>query len=237
MQKEKYNPVICAIDVKDTQSAIDLCRAICNSVGVIKLGLEFFTINGPKGIEAVKACGMPIFLDLKFHDIPNTVAEAVRSAVRLGVYMLTIHTSGGKAMMKAAADAARDEASKLGVAAPMVLGVTILTSMDGADLKDVGIERDVEFQVVSLAKLAVESGLDGVVCSPLEIEIIKREFGNRLKLVVPGIRPDGGGGDDQKRVLTPKEAVDKGADFIVIGRPITKAQSPKMAAELIFANI
>lgn len=237
MKKEKYNPIICAIDVKDVKSALDLCSELKESVGVIKLGLEFFTLNGPDAIKAVKKCGLPIFLDLKFHDIPNTVAEAVRSAVRLGVQMLTIHTSGGKTMMQAAAAAAKDEALKLNIAAPIILGVTVLTSMDESDLKGVGIEKNVTSQVVSLAKLAVESGLDGVVCSPLEIEIIRRECGNKLKLVVPGIRPNGGSGDDQKRVMTPNEAVNAGADYIVIGRPITKAASPADAAAAIFAEI
>ncbi len=231
------NPIICAIDVKDPVQALNLCKELKDSIGYIKLGLEFFTINGPEGVRLIKSCGMPIFLDLKFHDIPNTVAEAVRSSVRLGVDMLTIHTSGGKAMMKAAAQAATDEAARLGVSKPLVLGVTVLTSMDVSDLKDTGVFTQVQDQVVSLAKLAAESGLDGVVCSPLEIESIKKECGNSLKLIVPGIRPDGGGGDDQKRVMTPLQAITAGADFIVIGRPITKAENPLNAANAILSSI
>lgn len=234
---QPHNPIICAIDVKEPTKALELCNNIKPYIGVIKLGLEFFTINGPEGVKAIQACGLPVFLDLKFHDIPNTIAEAVRSSVRLGVDMLTIHTSGGKTMMKAAAEAAGDEAAKLGVKAPLVLGVTVLTSMDGSDLKEIGIGREVAKQVMHLAGLAKESGLGGVVCSPLEIGLIKKECGDSLKLIVPGIRPDGGGGDDQKRVLTPKQAVTAGADYMVIGRPITKAEKPELAAKEIMLSI
>ena len=188
---QPQNPLICAIDMKDINEALSFCRKIKDSVGFIKLGLEFFTINGAAGVEQIKTLGAPIFLDLKFHDIPNTVAEAVRSATRLGVQILTIHTSGGRTMMQGAAMAAKDEAAKLGIKAPMIFGVTVLTSMDEADLKDIGVSRPVDEQVVSLAKLAKESGLDGVVCSPLEIELIKKECGRDFKLIVPGIRPEG----------------------------------------------
>lgn len=237
MSGKLYNPLICAIDTKNIDKALDLCREIKSSVGLVKLGLEFFTINGPEGVRAIKACGVPIFLDLKFHDIPNTVAEAVRCAVRLGVQMLTIHTNGGKAMMQAASIAAKDEAVRLGGVAPMILGVTVLTSMDINDLKDIGVIKDVEAQVASLARLAKDSGLDGVVCSPLEIEIIKKECGDKFQLIVPGIRPDSSDDNDQKRVMTPAQAISYGADFIVVGRPITKAINPIDAIKAILMEI
>jgi len=229
--------LICAVDKKDVQSALDLCTQIKPSVGLIKLGLEFFTINGPQGVSTIKECGVPIFLDLKFYDIPNTVAQAVSSAVRVGVDMLTIHASGGKDMMKAASNAAKEVAAKLGIAPPMVLGVTVLTSMDISDLSSIGVSRKLEDQVLSLAHLAKESGLEGIVCSPLEISLIKKEFGDSLKLIVPGIRPEGGGGDDQKRVMTPTQAIKNGADFIVVGRPITNATNPAEAAQNICNEI
>lgn len=234
---QKYNPIICAIDVKEPAKAIELCRQVKPYIGVIKLGLEFFTINGPDGVRAVKECGLPIFLDLKFYDIPNTVAQAVRSSVRLGVDMLTIHTSGGKTMMQAASDAAIDEAARLGVKAPLVLGVTVLTSMDSSDLQEIGVKNAVEGQVVSLAKLAQSSGLGGIVCSPLEIPIIRTECGDGLKLIVPGIRPGASVGDDQKRVMTPDEAIKAGTDYMVIGRPITNAKNPADAAKEIMQSI
>jgi orotidine-5'-phosphate decarboxylase len=231
------NKLICAVDVKNVQHAIDLSSQIKPHVGCIKLGLEFFTINGPEGVRAIKELEVPVFLDLKFHDIPNTTAQAVRSAVNLGVDMLTIHTSGGKAMMHAAAMAAKEEALLRGVNLPIILGVTVLTSMDGSDLASIGVSRKLEEQVLSLARLSKESGLDGIVCSPLEISIIKKEFGDSLKLIVPGIRPGGTVGDDQKRVMSPARAIENGADFIVVGRPITGADSPAIAAKRICAEI
>lgn len=232
----KNNPIICAIDTKDVQVAIKLCNEIKPYVGMVKLGLEFFTMNGPDGIKAIQSCGIPIFLDLKFFDIPNTVAECVRSAVRLGVNMLTIHASGGTAMMSAALQAANDETMRLGTTAPLILGVTVLTSMDASDIADIGISRDVSTQVLSLAKLSKDSGLSGIVCSPLEIELIKKECPG-LKLIVPGIRPASASKDDQKRIMTPHQAIKSGADYIVIGRPITKAENPVEAAKAIAKEV
>ncbi len=225
--------IICAIDTKDINKAIGLCDNVKDYIGFIKLGLEFFTYHGPEGIRRIKNIGIPIFLDLKFHDIPNTVAEAVRSAVSIGVDMLTIHTSGGCAMMKAAVEAAKDEAAKLNQTKPLMLGVTVLTSLDSEDLKSININKDTASQVTSLALLAKECGLSGVVCSPLEIQAIREVCGSSIKLVVPGIRSAGHAGDDQKRTLSAREAVEKGADYLVIGRPITKAENPALAAENI----
>lgn len=218
------NPIICAIDTTDVAKAKNLVQAVHGSVGAIKLGLEFFTANGIAGVNAV-AGGIPLFLDLKFHDIPNTVAGAVRATASINAFMLTIHTSGGKAMMQAAAEAAKTLPKK-----PMIIGVTVLTSLDGYDLESIGMQNDVGYQANKLTELAQDSGLDGVVCSPHEIEILRRQCGKDFKLIVPGIRPAGSAADDQKRVMTPKKAIQKGADYLVIGRPITEAKDPAQAA-------
>jgi orotidine-5'-phosphate decarboxylase len=233
----KHNLIICALDTKDITEAKNLCTNLKPHIGMVKLGLEFFTKNGPQGISEVAKAGLPIFLDLKFHDIPNTVAEAVRSAVILDVSIITIHTLGGKNMMQGAACAAKDEAERLGKKKPIIVGVTVLTSMDDNDLYDIGLNNNAAGQVELLAKLAKQSGLDGIVCSPHEIELVKKICGSDFKTVVPGIRPAGGDKGDQKRVMTPKEAVDKGADFIVIGRPITQSDNPAKAAEAIYKSL
>lgn len=231
--KEFKNPIICALDTKNIADALAMCDKVSPHVGSIKLGLEFFTINGPQGISELQNSGVPIFLDLKFHDIPNTVAQAVRSAVRLNVDIITIHTLGGADMMKAAADAATDEAKKLNIQRPIIAGVTILTSMDDNDISEIGLNRETSEQVKILARLAKKSGLDGIVCSPHEIEIVKAECGADFKTIVPGIRPQTSSAGDQKRIMTPSEALKKGADFLVIGRPITKSADPTNAAEEI----
>jgi orotidine-5'-phosphate decarboxylase len=228
----KKNPLICAIDTPDVKQAASLASTLHGAIGHAKLGLEFFSAQGPQGIKKVAASGLPIFLDLKFHDIPNTVAGAVRSAASLGVSMLTIHTSGGSRMMKAAAEAASGAKKK-----PIVLGVTVLTSMDEADLKECGVSRKVKAQVLALAELALKSGIDGLVCSAHEVAALKKEFGKELKLVVPGIRPAGSSKGDQRRVMTPAEAIEAGADYLVIGRPITEQASPKKAAQAILKEI
>ena len=218
------NPIICAIDTTDIARAKNLANSVCAHVGAIKLGLEFFVAGGIEGVKQVTG-DMPLFLDLKFHDIPNTVAGAVRATSGINCFMMTVHTSGGKAMMQAAVKAAQDLPNK-----PMIIGVTILTSMEQGDLEDIGLKANVAEQVKKLAGLAQESGLDGVVCSPHEIEIIRKTCGKDFKLVVPGIRPEGAAHGDQKRVMTPKEALAQGADYLVIGRPITEAQSPASMA-------
>lgn len=234
MSDRKYNPIICALDTKDVKEASKLCENIKPYVGFIKLGLEFFTKNGPQGFEQVAKSGVPIFLDLKFHDIPNTVAEAISSALTLDVSIITIHTLGGGEMMKAAAQAAKETADKLKKKPPLIVGVTILTSMDDNDLSGIGIDRKVAKQVEVLAQLAKKSGLDGVVCSPHEIELVKSVCGSDFKTIVPGVRPKSAEAGDQKRIMTPSEALSKGADYLVIGRPITKAQNPALAAKEIY---
>jgi len=228
------NPIFCAFDTPDTTAARGLAASLSGDIGGIKLGLEFFMAEGPEGVREVAAAGeLPIFLDVKLHDIPNTVAGAVRSILPLAPSLVTIHTSGGSAMMEAAAKAAQEA----GAARPKLIGVTVLTSLDDADLKAVGITRPSTEQVVALATLAKNCGLDGAVCSPLEVAALRAVCGPDFTLVVPGIRPAGGDAGDQKRVMTPREALDAGADILVIGRPITKASDPAAAAAAINQEI
>ncbi len=231
------NPVFVALDTTDAGTAADLAQRLIGTVGGFKLGLEYFIANGPAGMEAVSRLGMPLFVDLKLHDIPNTVAAAMRGVVRLKAAITTIHASGGGAMIRAAADAARDEAARLGVAPPAVVAVTILTSLDQAGAEAVGFGGPVLEQVKRLAALAQESGADGIVCSPLEVDAVRRQCGPAFKLVIPGIRPAWSEAGDQKRVLTPAEARAKGADVLVIGRPITAAADPAEAAGRIKAEL
>lgn len=231
------NPIICALDTKDTQHATRLAASLKPYIGMVKLGLEFFTKNGPEGIRQVASAGLPIFLDLKFHDIPNTVAQAVRSAISLDVRILTIHGLGGLSMMKAAAEAAAEEADKQNKTCPLVVAITVLTSMDGSDLQGIGISRSPAQQVEILAPLAKEAGLGGVVCSPHEIAQVKALCGTGFKTVVPGIRPASADKGDQKRTLSPAEAIAQGADYLVIGRPITQSPDPAEAAKEIAASL
>ncbi len=224
------NPIFCAIDTPDLAIASRLAAQIADHVGGLKLGLEFFCANGPEGIRQIaRAGGKDIFLDLKLHDIPNTVAGAVRSAFKHGVQMMTIHTSGGREMMAKAAEAARAAAEAGRGPKPILLGVTVLTSLKGADLEEVGLTSDVASQVLRLAGLAKAAGMDGVVCSPQEIEVLRKEYGRELTIVTPGIRPVWAAAQDQKRIMTPAEAVAKGADYLVIGRPVTGAPDPNEA--------
>ncbi len=229
--------IYCALDTVETQKAVDLAKALNGVVGGIKLGLEFYCANGADGFKAVAETGMPIFLDLKFHDIPNTVAGAIRAVAPLGPKILTIHTQGGPEMMRRAAETAAEEAAKHGHAKPWVTGVTILTSLDDSDMKAIGVEDVVANQVARLAALGAENGLDGMVCSPREITLARAATNPDFKLVVPGIRPAGSAAGDQKRVMTPDDAVEAGADVLAIGRPITQADDPRAAAEAIAKSI
>jgi orotidine-5'-phosphate decarboxylase len=221
------SPIFCALDRPDLEGTLALVRALAPHVGGVKLGLEFFAAQGPRGVEAVAAVGLPVFLDLKLHDIPNTVAGAVRAVARLGVAMVSLHAAGGRAMLEAsvAAAAAADRR-------PWLLAVTVLTSLDEGDLVATGVAAPPDRQVLRLAALAMAAGLDGLVCSPLEIGALRRALGREPKIVVPGIRPDGAD-DDQKRVMAPAEALGLGADILVIGRPITRAAEPARAAAAI----
>ena len=228
----------CAIDTPDAARAEALAESLGGAVGGIKLGLEFFAAHGPAGVRRVmnKAAGADLFLDLKFHDIPNTVAAAMHAAAPLAPTLIDVHASGGRAMMEAARDAAGDAADAAGHAAPLVVGVTVLTSLDGADLASLGLNAEPEDQVVRLATLAAEAGLDGVVCSAREITALRNALGPDFILVTPGIRPAGTDTGDQKRVVTPAQAIHDGADFLVIGRPITGAPDPASAARQIAAE-
>jgi orotidine-5'-phosphate decarboxylase len=222
------HPIFCAIDRPDIEGTLALARALAPHVGGIKLGLEFFAAQGPRGVEAVAALGLPVFLDLKLHDIPNTVAGAVREVARLNVAMVTLHAAGGTAMLQAAVAAAAASSGRR----PWLLGVTVLTSLDAGDLAATGVAAAPDAQALRLARLAVAAGLDGLVCSPWEIAGLRRDLGPAPKIVVPGIRPEAGG-DDQKRVMGPARALTLGADILVIGRPITKAAAPAEAAAAI----
>lgn len=225
--------ILCALDTTDPHAAFGLAAKLRSHVGGVKLGLEFFGANGPAGFAHVAKSGIPIFLDLKLHDIPHTVAKAIHALMPLKPSIMTIHTAGGPAMMKAAAKAATQAAKNIGCERPIIVGVTILTSMDEQDLTAVGLSTPVEAQVVRMARLAQKNGLDGVVCSPFEIAAIREACGPTFKLVVPGIRPEGSAPGDQKRIMTPAEAISHGADYIVIGRPITESGDPTKAAQNI----
>lgn len=201
----------------------------------IKLGLEFFSLHGPHGIREIRDefPDLPLFLDLKFHDIPNTVAGAVRAATNLNVTYMTLHAAGGAEMMRAANDAAQDEAHKHGITPPQLLAVTVLTSLDNQALESVGQKTPSDDQVLRLATLTKQSGLSGIVCSGLDIVRVRTALGHDLTLMVPGIRPAGAATQDQKRVMTPADAMKAGATHLVIGRPITGADDPGKAAQEI----
>jgi orotidine-5'-phosphate decarboxylase len=224
------NPILCAIDTPDLARAQALIAATQGAVGGVKLGLEFFAAHGPGGIRQAAAGQKNVFLDLKLHDIPNTVAGAVKSALALDPLLLTIHCSGGAAMMRAAIEAR-------GPARTKIVGVTVLTSLDDNDLAAIGQSAPAAAQVKRLALLAQESGLDGVVCSPQEVATLRQACRKDFLLIVPGIRPAGAAIGDQKRVQTPQEAIAAGADYLVIGRPITEAPDPGAAARAILAEI
>ena len=220
--------IFCALDTPDVAAARKLSRALKGAVGGVKLGLEFFAANGPKGVAEIS--GMPVFLDLKLHDIPNTVAGAVRSVLPLNPVILTVHAAGGAAMLRAAADAAKEKAGKSDGVRPKLVAVTVLTSLDQEDLQETGIRDKVSDQVRRLASLARNCGIDGVVCSAHEITALRADCGPDFMLVVPGLRPSWAAAQDQKRVTAPIEALELGADILVIGRPITGASDPRQAA-------
>jgi orotidine-5'-phosphate decarboxylase len=231
------NPIIAALDVPTPDAALKLVEQLAPVSGGFKIGGELFTSAGPDIVRRIRDTGAAVFLDLKFHDIPNTVAKAVAAAVRFDVQMLTIHTSGGLEMMRAAEESAQQTAKQTGFNAPLVLGVTVLTSSNGSTLAEIGCEPNVVAQVDRLARLAVKAGLRGLVCSPLEIVALRKILPPQVQLVTPGIRTGAEKADDQKRTLSPREALDAGANWLVIGRPIYAAENPRVAAEKILESL
>tara|TARA_R100001440_G_scaffold11511_4_gene20473 strand:+ start:2999 stop:3694 length:696 start_codon:yes stop_codon:yes gene_type:complete len=221
-----------ALDCQTQEEADQLVSRLPSGQVGLKVGKELFTSIGPEWVRKQVEQGFSIFLDLKFHDIPNTVAKAVTSAAKIGVDIVNVHASGGSDMMKAAKDALEPFDNP-----PLLIAVTVLTSMSDADLTDIGIQVTAEQQVLNLAKLTQKAGLDGVVCSAQEARMLKDALGESFKLVTPGIRPANSATDDQKRVMTPKEAILAGVDYMVIGRPITRSENPEETVAEILASI
>ncbi|MDH7601022.1 MAG: orotidine-5'-phosphate decarboxylase [Armatimonadota bacterium] len=236
---EARQRIIVALDVDAPEKAVELVRTLKDDVGAFKVGLELVNAAGTGIFEAIRSAGVEhIFYDAKFHDIPNTVAGAVRAATRLGVWMINVHCSGGREMMRAAAQAAHEEATSLGLQPPKVIGVTVLTSIDETILRqELRVPGSLLDHVVHLAQLAQDAGLEGVVASPQEVEHIRAACGPDFLIVTPGIRPLSADSHDQKRVATPSEAIRRGADYIVVGRPITQSPDPKRAARSVVAEL
>ena len=229
--------IIFALDVDSLASAKAWADRLKGHVGYFKIGLELFTAEGPEVVRYVKSQGIKCFLDLKLHDIPYTVSGAVKSGVRLGVDIMTVHLLGGKAMITAASRTAKKEAALLGITPPKIVGVTVLTSLSQDDLIEVGIEKSLKDEVVLLAKIASECSLDVIVCSPVDIESVRPHLPKDFLVITPGIRPVGAAKGDQERIATPRGAIAAGADLLVIGRPIKDAKDPIDAARKIAEEI
>jgi orotidine-5'-phosphate decarboxylase len=228
--------LIVALDVSRAAEARRIVAALGDSVSTFKIGKQLFTAEGPQVVRDLIAAGRRVFLDLKYHDIPNTVGAAVREAAALGVSMLTVHASGGEKMLRAAAEAAAQSAGKIETK-PLVLAVTVLTSLDQADLEEVGVLSDMSIQVLRLAALAKRAGCGGIVTSARETRAVRDSMGDELAILVPGVRPAGSAAGDQARIATPAEAIQAGASFVVVGRPITAAADPVKAAGQILTEI
>src|SRR5208337_4863914 len=226
-----------ALDVPGAEAALRLAEQLAPAVGGFKIGSELFTSAGPDIVRRIRERGALVFLDLKFHDIPNTVAKSVAAAVQLDVQMLTVHTSGGMEMLKAAEQSAQETSWRLGHGPPLVLGVTVLTSLDAGALKEIGLDANVDYQVRRLATVATKAGLRGLVCSPQEVVKLRQTVPPAMQLITPGIRTGAEKADDQKRTLTPREAMQAGASWLVIGRPIYAAENPRAAAEKILESL
>ena len=225
--------ILVAMDFANAQDCLSLADRLDPTYCRLKVGKELFTVAGPQVVEGLMKKGFDIFLDLKFHDIPNTTAKAVKAAAELGVWMVNVHASGGERMMAAA----RNELEKRSGPNPLLIGVTVLTSMEASDLKQIGIARSPEEQVLHLAGLAKASGMDGVVCSAQEASMLSAQLGSDFCLVTPGIRPADAAADDQRRIVTPEQAVADGSHYLVIGRPITKAADPVSVCRSIAESI
>ncbi len=232
-----HEKIIVALDVETLEKARELVSCLTGAVGAFKIGKQLFTRCGPEAVAMVHAAGGRVFLDLKYHDIPTTVALAGCEAARMGVFMFNVHALGGSAMIAQTVKAVRNLAEKAETPAPLILAVTVLTSMAQSDLAELGLHDRVEQVVVRLARLARNAGADGVVASPREIRLIKEACGPDFAVVTPGIRPAAAAQDDQKRSMTPAEALAAGADFLVIGRPVTHAPDPRAAATAIASEL
>ncbi|MEX2367833.1 MAG: orotidine-5'-phosphate decarboxylase [Pseudohongiellaceae bacterium] len=231
---DQNSRLIVVLDYPDMDSALTMAKSLDPALCRVKVGKELFTRAGPQVLEALRSLGFDIFLDLKYHDIPNTVAQAVQAAAEAGVWMVNVHASGGPRMMASARNMLDRFSAEL---RPLLIAVTVLTSMDQQELNTLGIPGSLEDQVIRLAKLARESGMDGVVCSALEAGKIKQACGSGFVTVTPGIRPAGTAANDQARIMTPSEAVRSGADYLVVGRPITEADNPMKVVKKILAEI
>ena len=236
LKLEHEERIILALDFPEHEIALNWVEKLKNKIKTFKVGPILFLDSGSEGLKEFSNLGANIFLDLKFHDIPSTVEKTARQAVRFGANMFTIHTLGGFEMMKSVSDAVKEEADKQSYPKPLVLGVTVLTSHDKKSLEQIGISTPTADRVMNLAKLTEKANVDGLVCSGVEVEALRKEFGDRFTLVVPGIRP-GTDNHDQKRVTTPAEAVSKGADYLVIGRAITEAPNPEKVVDQIVESI
>ncbi|WP_445363793.1 orotidine-5'-phosphate decarboxylase [Microbulbifer sp. ANSA003] len=233
MQSKVSSPVIVALDYDNAESALAMADQLDPSLCRVKVGKELFTAAGPDLVKTLVDRGFQVFLDLKFHDIPNTVAKAVKAAAKLGVWMVNVHASGGERMMLAAAEALRE----FGEDRPLLIAVTVLTSTTEEELAAVGVAAPLEKQVLHLASQTKSCGLDGVVCSAREAQLLRSECGADFSLVTPGIRPAGSDAGDQRRTLTPAEALAQGSDYLVVGRPITAASEPLVALKSILAEL
>lgn len=232
MSVNTSSPIVIAMDFNDSTSCLALASELNPTHCRLKIGKELFTAAGPRLVDELMGKGFDIFLDLKYHDIPNTVAKAVKAAADLGVWMVNVHASGGRRMLEAAKEAI-DTSSH----APLLIAVTVLTSMSKEDLLSIGMDIEPEEQVMRLANLAKSVGLDGVVCSAMEAERLKAALGQSFCLVTPGIRPAGSAADDQRRIVTPRDALSNGSDYLVIGRPITQAADPAQACAEIYQSL
>lgn len=229
--------LIVALDVEELKVARRLVDELSGVVKIFKIGSQLFTACGRSAVDMVRERGSEVFMDLKFHDIPSTVAKASRIVAKCEVFMFNLHSLGGKQMMKEAVESATKSAEEFGTRKPIILGVTVLTSMERGDLNSVGVMRSVRGEVLHLARMCKESGLDGVVSSPREIMHVRKAMGEDFLIITPGIRPSGAERNDQKRVMSPGEAISAGADYIVVGRPITEAEDPRRAAEEIIEEL
>lgn len=227
------SPIIVALDFPEANAALEMAKALDPGKCRVKVGKELFTSAGPAVVEALQHQGFEVFLDLKFHDIPNTTASAVRAAAELGVWMVNVHAGGGRRMM----EACRDILERRGGQRPLLTAVTILTSLEQEDLQEVGVDIEPMVQVQRLARLTQDCGLDGVVCSAREARALRGALGEDFLLVTPGIRPADSAADDQKRIVTPAQALENGSSYLVIGRPITRADEPSAALDAILATL